>query len=345
MWAEPLPVDILVRGFPDLPPDRPAMCHPWPERALLVDVCSERPRGGGLTWGAYLLDGPDPEQVAGRFFDPRRLGGNEVAAARQLHAGSGLGVLDRGEFLDLVFRSVYKLPMRAAFVCWDLGWVISRLARSVRIVRRGDGSEVLRFVWWTYLDGDGRERTDFYRPRIDVATAEAGRVLARLTRRKKPDPQDLIPEGRTHPKLGYVYPGRFLALSTAVYALSGAELSFPDACRAFDVPCPTFHRLAPDALSARMEALAGLYRAVMAEFALHPGAPYLTPDHALSPSSIPCSRDGSVRGPSERGPAPKGDTTGGLHRRPLHVPGRRCPDAPGPAADTSGSCPPVQDEA
>jgi len=63
MWPEPLPVDVVVRGFPDLSPDRPASCHPWPERALLVDVCSERPRGGGLTWGAYALEGPDREPV------------------------------------------------------------------------------------------------------------------------------------------------------------------------------------------------------------------------------------------------------------------------------------------
>src|SRR5207302_1244464 len=111
-------------------------------------------------------------------------------------------------------------------------------ARSVRVVRRDDGSEVFRFVWWTYPDPDGIERTDFYRPRIDVATVEAGRVLARFTRRKMPDPQDLIPEGGTRPKRGYVYRGRFLSLSTAVYALSGEELSFSEACRAFEVEPP-----------------------------------------------------------------------------------------------------------
>src|SRR5437867_1928877 len=113
MSPEPLPVDIVVRGFPGLAPDQPAACHPWPDRALLVDVSSARPRGGGLTWGEYLLLGPDPETVGGRLFDPRRVGDAETRRARKELAGTGLGVLDRDEFLDLVFRSVYKLPMRA----------------------------------------------------------------------------------------------------------------------------------------------------------------------------------------------------------------------------------------
>src|SRR5262249_5222657 len=109
---EALSVDIVVRGFPDLPPDQPAVCHTWPTRALLVGTDSALPRGGGLTWGAYLLDGPERDLVAGRFYDPRRIGGEEVAVAREDLSGTGLGLLDRDEFLDLVFRSVYKLPMR-----------------------------------------------------------------------------------------------------------------------------------------------------------------------------------------------------------------------------------------
>jgi hypothetical protein len=308
MWAEPLPVQAVVRGFPDLAPDRPAECLPWPTRAFLLDVSSEQPRAGGATWGEYLLEGPDPELIAGRFYDPRRVGSEAAARVRGELSGTGLGVLNRDELLDLVFRSVYKLPMRAALVAWDLGWVISRLARSVRIVRRENGSEAFRFVWWTYLDPQWRELTDFYRPRIDVATADAGRILARFTRRKKPDPQDLIPEGGRFSRSGYVYPGRFLSLSTAVYALSGEELSFREACRVFGVQfrgdtfgeqgrnmghsglkegtcCP---QVGPGEgqLSPRMAALRDLYGAVMREFSLHPGAPFLAPDHALSPSSI-----------------------------------------------------------
>ncbi|GEM_PF-4185892 len=326
MWPEPLPVDIVVRGFPLLPPDRPAWCFPWPERALIVDVSSQRPRGGGLTWGAYRLEGPDPERVAGVFYDPRRVGEEAVEGSRQALRGTGLGVLDRDAFLDLVFRSVYKLPMRAAFVCWDLGWVASRLARSVRTVRLGDGSEVFRFVWWTYVDSEGKERTDFYRPRVDVATVEAGRILTRFTRRKSPDPQDLIPEGARTPRSRYVYPGRFLPLSTAVYALTGGEMSLREACRAFEVPFSddtspriseesgenpalvqgkylpsglrqeggcvrdsrhiVARRAGIDSTTRRLDALAALYRAVLREFALLPGPPFLAPDHALSPSSI-----------------------------------------------------------
>ena len=196
MWPDPLPVDLRVRAFPDLPPDTPGTSHPWPDRALLVDVCSARPRAGGATWGAYRLLGPDPEDVSGRFYDPRRVGSTEIRRVLKDLSGSGLGVLDRDKFLDLVFRSVYKLPMRAAFVCWDLGWTVSRLARSVRTIHRDDGSDAFRFAWWTYVDHDGIERTNFYRPRLDVVTVEAGRVLARFTRRYDPDPMDLIPEER-----------------------------------------------------------------------------------------------------------------------------------------------------
>jgi hypothetical protein len=156
----------------------------------------------------------------------------------------------------------------------------------VRIVPNRYGCEKLRFTLWTYLDTAGVEHTDFYRPRIDITVADAGRTQLRFTRRKNPDRDDLIPEGETEPKRGYVYPGRFLSLATAVYDLSGEEVTLADACRMFDLEPPPIGEPNPATLGARMEALAALYQAVLAEFARFPGAPYLAPDRALSPTGI-----------------------------------------------------------
>jgi hypothetical protein len=54
----------------------------------------------------------------------------------------------------------------------------------------------------------------------------------------------------------------------------------------FDVEPPPSGEPIPETLSARMEALTGLYEAVIAEFAHHPGPPFLAPDRALSPTAI-----------------------------------------------------------
>ena len=284
--SEPLPVDIVVRGFPALPPTEPARAHPWPQRALLVDVCSTRPRAGALAWGAYRLLGSCREHVEGRFYHSGQVPAAEVEAVRR-GLQDAHGLLEREAFLDQVlFRCVYKLPLRAALVAWDLPFSISRLARNVRVIRSKDGCLCYRFTLWTYVDDNGRERNDFYRPRIDITVADAGRTLIQFTRRKEPDPQDLIPEGATRPRRRYVYRGRFLSLATAVYTLTGEELSLVEACHAFEVEQPPAGEPTPANLDVRLDAFAGLYQAVMAEFARWPGAPYLAPDRALSPSGV-----------------------------------------------------------
>jgi hypothetical protein len=232
--SEPLPVDIVVRAFPALQPAQPAQAHPWPDRALILDVSTAKPRLGALTWGGYRLVGPEREQIEGRFYDRGQVSAAEVEATRRA-LQPGLGLLDRDSFLEQVlFRCVYKLPLRAAFVAWAPEFCISRLARRVRVVCDRDGCQRYRFVLWTYVDANGQEQTDYFRPRIDITVADAGRILCQFTPRKKPDPQDRIPEGATKPQPRYVFRGRFLSLATAVYDLTGEELSLVDACRPRD---------------------------------------------------------------------------------------------------------------
>jgi hypothetical protein len=271
----------------------------------MLDVCTAGPRAGALTWGGYRLVGPDREHIEGRFYHRGQVLAAETEVVRQ-QLQSGFGLLDRDAFLEQVlFRCVYKLPLRAAFVAWAPEFCIGRLAKGVRVVCDRDGCQRYRFVLWTYLDANGQERTDYFRPRIDITVADAGRVLCQFTWRKNPDPQDRIPEGGTEPHPGYVFRGRFLSLYLAVYALTGEELSLVDACRAFEVEPPPAGEPTLENMDARLQALSGLYRAVMVEFEHWPSAPWLAPDRALSPSSLGKSllRRANLPAPLGRRPA------------------------------------------
>src|SRR5437899_2771153 len=66
----------------------------------------------------------------------------------------------------------------------------------------------------SYIDDNGRECPNQYRPRIGIKQIDSKRALKGFTARNSPDKTDQIPEGSPtgEPKRGYIFRGHFLDL-------------------------------------------------------------------------------------------------------------------------------------
>lgn len=137
-------------------------------------------------------------------------------------------------FVDELFQDLYKT--RCLFVAFNHPFDISRIARDYAVAR-GRYAGGFSLGLWTYLDKQGRERRNSYRPRIIIKHIDAKRALISFTARKNPDRADLIPEGSAtgKPKKGYKFQGHFLDLRTLAYALTDKSHSLQSACESFDV--------------------------------------------------------------------------------------------------------------
>lgn len=162
---------------------------------------------------------------------------NYVARHRaDTHAGgvNQLRLLTLREFLQLFFDLAYKA--RCLVVGFNLPVHLSRMAFDAAPARdffAGGFSLGL----WSYIDHQGRERANGFRPRVRVKYLDQKRSLIAFSARNSPDEEDLIPEGSPsgEPKLGYRFPGHFLNLRTLAFALSDETYSLKAACEAFGV--------------------------------------------------------------------------------------------------------------
>jgi len=148
--------------------------------------------------------------------------------AQQLH------LLTRHEFVKKLYRAAYK--GRCLLVGFNLPFDLSRIAYDFAAAR-GDFAGGFSLGLWPYVDKDGREHRNQYRPRLGIKHIDSKRALKGFTARNKPDIEDLIPEdSRTgKPKKGHIFRGHLLDLRTLAFALTDRGYSLETACEAFSV--------------------------------------------------------------------------------------------------------------
>jgi hypothetical protein len=246
----PVPVVTRSRLFPAIPPRRLWVPEPFPSRVLLAEVAIE-PDGRAIC-GAYLGDGPDLEEVGGRFLGPAAPEGSDPPGPGPLRGLDGF--LDR-----LIWRLLYK--SRFGFVAWDPAALSASLAFTFR---KGGRWAVL----FTDPAPDGGHYVDLHRSPIVLDPLADGRVAVRFGPRKDPDPRDYIAPGRQ-------WPGLFVCLKDAVAALVGERVEdLALACRLFGLDPPPRGPATLETLPERIEALRALYRVVRAEAERWPGVSF-----------------------------------------------------------------------
>jgi hypothetical protein len=201
--------------------------------------------------GAYLGDGPDLDEVGGRFLGP--------AAPEGLDPGGEGPLRDLDDFLD---HCLWRLGYRSRFgiVAWDPPSLFASLAFEFR---KGGAWAVL------FTDEvEGRRLVDYHRSPIVFEPLANGRVSVRFGPRKHPDRRDLDASGRQ-------FRGRFVSLQDAVSALSGERVEdLATACMLFDIAPPPSGPATVDSLPERITALRELFRAVRREAESWPGVSF-----------------------------------------------------------------------
>lgn len=269
--TEPVAFDQIVRAYPVGSPPVPKKHEAWPAHTLLVAHRTERPGGGALRFGAAALLGGRQEPVWG-------ISGRGVLASEARRAfgrSSEIPVLALEDFLEeAVYRAVYKPPLRAALVAWSVPAFVSAAAWSVDARR-----DAFRFTCWTYEDPHGERKPDQFRPRIRISTSGGGRAAVGFDRRREMDPGDWVrrPDGTFTP-----YRGRFCSLKRLADVLSGEDqLTLEQAFVLWGIERPTGD--GPDGLLSELEALGALYRGMLRDLDLWPGA---VPDGGASPAYL-----------------------------------------------------------
>ena len=271
--------------------------HNLPDAMLVLDTETRTDATQRLTFGSYrlLVDG---ECIEENLFCADDLTGDEhrvLQKYRLTHAADTvdrrpLGLLPLREFLKKLFLYAYK--SRFLLVAFNFPFDISRLAWNFSDARdrfRGGFSLDL----WSY-DEDGREYSDHYRPRIAIKKIDSKRALKGFMARKKPDPEDRIPEGSAdgQPKDGYIFRGHFLDLRTLAFALTDRGYTLKGACDDFGVehgkdPVDKHGIITEEYIDYnRRDVLATSELAIklLEEYAKHPIT--LQPTKAYSPASI-----------------------------------------------------------
>ena len=145
-----------------------------------------------------------------------------------------LRLLTRSEFLDRLFVATDKA--RCFLVGFNLPFDLSRVAYDVTAAR-GRFAGGFSLGLWSYLDREGNELRNQYRPRVGIKHIDSKRALKGFTGRSKPDRSDLIPDDSETglPEHGYKFRGHFLDLRTLAFALTDRGYSLESACEAFGV--------------------------------------------------------------------------------------------------------------
>ena len=143
-------------------------------------------------------------------------------------------LLTRAQFIDKFFQAAYK--GRCLLVGFNLPFDLSRIAFDVAPAR-GRFAGGFSLGLGSYLDDQGRERRDQYRPRVGIKHIDSKRALKGFMARNRPDKADLIPEDSSNgrPEPGFIFRGHFLDLRTLAFVLTDRGHSLETACKAFGV--------------------------------------------------------------------------------------------------------------
>lgn len=237
----PVPVELRIRAFPAIPPQGVDEGERFPERVLLAEIAVGR--DGRAISGVYLGDGPDLDEVAGRFLGPAAPEGLEPPGPGPLRNLDG--------FLD---RLIWRLLHESRFggVMWDPAAFFASLAYAFR--KRGTWA-----VLWTDLNPEGQRWVNYYRPPMVFDAQSDGRVLVHFGPRKDPDPRDFDVAGQQ-------YRGRFAGLQDVVSSLAGERVEdLSIACHLFGINPPPRGAATVEKLPERIVALRELCRAVRNE--------------------------------------------------------------------------------
>jgi hypothetical protein len=240
---EPTPLIIAVRVFPDLKDEDREFYktqREWhrPDAMLVVDTETRTDRTQRLTFGCYRFivtgqlakenlffadDLPTKEQsILERYVSTPRV----VVPDETTH---DVSLLTRPQFLRNFFHNAYR--GRCLVVAFNFPFDISRLAYNCTRAR-GRFTGGFSLDLWSHLGSRNR-----FRPSICIKHIDSKRALKGFTRRKKPDEEDMIPEGSTTGKKdeGYVFRGHFLDLRTLAFALTDKSYTLEKACDDFGV--------------------------------------------------------------------------------------------------------------
>ena len=232
----PQPADMEDRSPWKTPP-------PLPDAMFIFDTETRVDATQRLTFGSYRFI------VSGRCLEEGLFYGDDLpgkdwqilerytkthGAETVAEGKRDLLLLTRRQFVDKLFRSAYK--SRDLVIGFNLPFDLSRIAFAYTKARgRFTGGFALEL--WSYLDKNGREYPNPYRPRIAIKHIDSKRALIGFTGRKGPDESDRIPEGSEsgEPEEGYVFRGHFLDLRTLAFALTDRGYTLEGACEAFGV--------------------------------------------------------------------------------------------------------------
>ena len=254
--GEPTPIAVRGHSEPDGWAPRPPSSPRQRSRVALVLQTVPKPVEGEPLWfGLWeLLHLGGPWMGAGRgVFHADDLNEAEIAELAGLCAANGWPEpISREEFVDTVFwRAAYRqeLPVVGWFLPEDLG----RLAVDWTEAG-GTTADAISLILWTWPKPDKRSREntrrrpvlangeveDPYRPRVVVRMLDGQRPMVSFTRRKDPDPLDLMPEGRDGiVDARHVKRGRFVTVQMLAFSLNDKRLdTLAVACNAFGLSLP-----------------------------------------------------------------------------------------------------------
>jgi len=243
--STPLPIAVRVYPEPQAEKRNPAREKPWelPEIMLVFDTETLTDATQRLTFGSYrfIENGCCLEEG---LFCADDLPDKDRMVLKQYVATHKAETADDGvpELLLLPLRLFRKKLYKAAYngrcllVGFNLPFDLSRIANTATKAR-GRFAGGFSLALWTYIDRNGNERSNQYRPRIGIKQIDSKRALKGFTARKSPDETDLIPEGSPDGKSkpGYIFRGHLLDLRTLAFALTDRGYSLESACKAFGV--------------------------------------------------------------------------------------------------------------
>jgi hypothetical protein len=243
LHREPTPLIIAVRVYPDLRDEEqefdksPQQWH-RPSAMFVFDTETRTDRTQSLTFGSYrFID--TGELVKENLFSAHDLPAKDLRILERYVAepqtlvpdetAHDVSLITRSEFLRNFFHNAYR--GRCLVVAFNFPFDTSRLAYNFTNARgRFAGGFSLDF--WSHSGTRNR-----FRPSICIKHIDSKRALKGFTRRKKPDEEDMIPEGSTTGKMdeGYVFRGHFLDLRTLAFALTDKGYTLEKACEDFGV--------------------------------------------------------------------------------------------------------------
>ena len=248
---------IAVRAYPEHQKEqRPARKRSekiWirPDAMLIVDTETKTDAPQAIKFGSYRFVESGNCLEEGLFYPPdiseeEKQILKTYVSSHGAHPGAhprahppkegrhDLLLLTLREFLEKLYRAVYK--GRCLLVGFNLPFDISRIAFEATAAR-GRFAGGFSLGLWTYIDKDGKERPNHFRPRVGIKHIDSKRALKGFTSRNKPDLTDLIPESSETgtPEEGYKFRGHLLDLRTVAFALTDRGYTLESACREFGV--------------------------------------------------------------------------------------------------------------